>query len=205
MNTELRPASWHPSCPPLGYSSPPISAAAHELCCLAARGGTGLCGVGRWGSPRLAAVLCSPHTHHVSPFPPGCSSIPACWAASAPPMAAGVPPLCQQLQCVGRLLLSLSPRCAMHTRWTTCPFIAILEELCSGAPRCPLGLSLAQFSCASARSRCVNIRLWWGVGLHEAREQSCKKMRHEKQEKTKQKSPETHSAVCALTLLLLRR
>lgn len=115
-------------------------------------GGTGLCGVGRWGSPRLAAVPRSPHAHHANPFLPACSSIPACcaplWAASAPPMAAVVPPPCQQLQCLGGLLLSLSPRCAMHTRWTTCPFIAMLEELCSGAPRCPPGLSLAQFSCA---------------------------------------------------------
>lgn len=152
VNAELQPASWHPSCPPLGNSSPPISAAAHGLCCLAAGGGTGLCGVGRWGSPRLAAVPRSPHAHHANPFLPACSSIPACcaplWAASAPPMAAVVPPPCQQLQCIGGLLLSLSPRCAMHTRWTTCPFIAMLEELCSGAPRCPPGLSLAQFSCA---------------------------------------------------------
>lgn len=52
VNAELQPASWHPSCPPLGNSSPPISAAAHGLCCLAGGGGNRTVWCGALGQPQ---------------------------------------------------------------------------------------------------------------------------------------------------------
>lgn len=172
VNAELQPASWHPSCPPLGNSSPPISAAAHGLCCLAAGGGELDCVV--WGvgaAPGWPQFLAVPM--HTMPAP------------SCPP---AVPFQLAVLRCgllrLHRWLLwcLLRASSCSASGGFSCPFLPGVPCTPDGqrVPLLPCWRSCAQGLLAARRgsvwlnsvvpsacSQCVNIRLRWGVGLHE--------------------------------------